>query len=155
MLGQFTENTGVYAHYTPPATTPATPPPPGIVETTTVMAPLPVSPPGSGTETLPVADPIVPLFPGDRGDDSGDGGQSATGTASTSTPTITYPVPAPVTQVASSNSSSSTWAWVIGGVVVTGVIGAIVWASMQPSSPATGKSRQNPLPVRGRRQRRK
>jgi len=63
----------------------------------------------------------------------------------------TYPVAAPVapaTPQPSALSSVPTWAWVVGGVALLGIIGAIIWAvSQQSSSGAKPASKPNPLAV--------
>ena len=49
-------------------------------------------------------------------------------------------VPAPVSTL----SSIPTWAWVLGGVAIAGIIGAIIWAATRETgAPA---SKENPLP---------
>jgi hypothetical protein len=69
---------------------------------------------------------------------------SLTTTTPPSVPVVTpasLTVPAPVSTL----SSIPTWAWVLGGVAIAGIIGAIIWAATRETGGAPAL-KENPLP---------
>jgi hypothetical protein len=62
----------------------------------------------------------------------------------------------PAAPTATASPSIPTWAWVVGGVSILGLIGAVVWAATQ-SGQTSPKTQENPAPAvpEGRKRRRR
>jgi hypothetical protein len=106
-------------------------PPTGPIATPVIMPPLPSPGPGNTSGTTP-ANPLVTL-------------------PTSATPGTDMDVPGSNAFGAPAASTVPTWAWVLGGVAVIGVLGAILY-SVSKNAPA-GASEPNPLPRRRRRRR--
>jgi hypothetical protein len=143
-----THATTLRAGYIPPAVTADTTPPiegveipvpPGVLPgTTSGVTPDPATVAATGltpqfplTTTPPVAAPVV----------------------DPALPIQAAPVPAPTP---TAMASVPTWAWVLGGVALLGIIGAVIWAATRETGAgAAATSRPNPLPLRGGSRRRR
>jgi hypothetical protein len=115
---------------------------------------------GGISEATQIVEPYIPSGPAPvdtRGAGSGAGApggvQPVTAPSSLTTTTpASAPIAAPATPASltvpapvSTLSSIPTWAWVLGGVAIAGIIGAIIWAATQSSS-SGGASKPNPIP---------
>jgi hypothetical protein len=114
---------------------------------------------GGISEATQIVEPYIPSGPvpvDTRGAGSGAGASGGvqpvtTPSSLTTTTPASAPIAAPATPASltvpapvSTLSSIPTWAWVLGGVAIAGIIGAIIWAATRETgAPA---SKENPLP---------